>query len=68
MKFLLVEDNIELARAISSRLRLDGHVIDHAAKLEDASEFISTGEYDLILLDIMLPDGDGRMFLKQHPL
>ncbi len=66
MKFLLVEDNIELARAISSRLRLDGHVIDHAAKLEDASEFISTGEYDLILLDIMLPDGDGRMFLKQH--
>ncbi len=66
MKFLLVEDNIELARAISSRLRLDGHVIDHAAKLEDASEFISTGEYDLILLDIMLTDGDGRMFLKQH--
>ncbi|MBT5000494.1 MAG: response regulator transcription factor [Tateyamaria sp.] len=66
MKFLLVEDNIELARAISSRLRLDGHVIDHAAKLEEASEFISTGEYDLILLDIMLPDGDGRMFLKQH--
>ena len=53
MKFLLVEDNIELARAISSRLRLDGHVIDHAAKLEDASEFISTGEYDLILLDIL---------------
>jgi len=66
MKFLLVEDNRDLANAIVSRLRLDGHVIDHAAKLEDASDFVATGEYDLILLDIMLPDGDGRAFLKRH--
>lgn len=66
MKFLLVEDNQELANAITSRMCLDGHVIDHAAKLEDASAFVATAEYDLILLDIMLPDGDGRTFLKQH--
>lgn len=66
MKFLLVEDNQELANAISSRMRLDGHVIDHAEKLEDAFAFSEVGEYDLILLDIMLPDGDGRTFLKQH--
>jgi two-component system response regulator TctD len=66
MKFLLVEDNQDLANAIASRMRLDGHVIDHAEKLEDASAFVSTGEYDLILLDIMLPDGDGRSFLEQH--
>ncbi len=66
MRFLLVEDNQELANAIRSRMQLDGHVIDHAAKLQDALAFSSTGEYDLILLDIMLPDGDGRMFLKQH--
>ncbi|GAB5510219.1 MAG: response regulator transcription factor [Hyphomicrobiales bacterium] len=66
MKFLLVEDNQELANAIGSRMRLDGHVVDHAAKLEDARAFVTTGEYDLILLDIMLPDGDGREFLKQH--
>jgi len=66
MKFLLVEDNQDLANAIASRMRLDGHVIDHAEKLEDASAFVSTGEYDLILLDIMLPDGDGRSFLERH--
>ncbi|MBM7070397.1 response regulator transcription factor [Actibacterium sp. 188UL27-1] len=66
MKFLLVEDNQDLANAIASRMRLDGHVIDHAEKLEDASAFVATGEYDLILLDIMLPDGDGRTFLEQH--
>ena len=66
MKFLLVEDNKELANAVSSRMRLDGHVVDHAEKLEDATAFVETGDYDLILLDIMLPDGDGRTFLKQH--
>jgi two-component system response regulator TctD len=66
MKFLLVEDNQELADAISSRMRLDGHVIEHAANLADARAFVDVGEYDLILLDIMLPDGDGRGFLKAH--
>lgn len=66
MKFLLIEDNQELANAIGSRMRLDGHVVDHADNLEDASEFVATGDYDLILLDIMLPDGDGREFLKRH--
>jgi two-component system, OmpR family, response regulator TctD len=66
MKFLLVEDNKELAQAILSRLRLDGHVIDHATKIEDAMAFAEVGEYDLILLDIMLPDGDGRDFLHRH--
>lgn len=66
MRFLLVEDNQELANAISSRMRLDGHVVEHAATLEDASAFVETGDYDLILLDIMLPDGDGRTFLKSH--
>lgn len=66
MKFLLVEDNQELADAISSRMRLDGHVIENAADLADAKAFVDVGEYDLILLDIMLPDGDGRDFLKAH--
>ncbi|KNG92667.1 response regulator transcription factor [Pseudaestuariivita atlantica] len=66
MKFLLVEDNRALADAVASRMRLDGHVIDHAEKLEDASAFVATGDYDLILLDIMLPDGDGRTFLERH--
>ena len=66
MKYLLIEDNLELATAVSSRMRLDGHVIDHASDLDDAKAFINASEYDLILLDIMLPDGDGRDFLKQH--
>ncbi|MFT4726554.1 MAG: two-component system response regulator TctD [Granulosicoccus sp.] len=66
MKFLLIEDNQALALAVSERMRLDGHVIDHAENLANAVAFSATEDYDLILLDIMLPDGDGRDFLQHH--
>lgn len=64
MKFLLIEDNEDLAQAISTRMNLDGHVVDHAMNISDAKAFSNAGEYDLLLLDIMLPDGDGRDFLE----
>ncbi|KIC07544.1 chemotaxis protein CheY [Leisingera sp. ANG-M1] len=66
MRFLLVEDNESLASAILDRLQLDGHVVDHAPDIDTAAAFSGTTDYDLILLDIMLPDGDGRSFLKAH--
>lgn len=66
MRFLLIEDNEGLARATVDRLSLDGHVVDHAGSLEESANFMATTDYDLILLDIMLPDGDGRSFLKRH--
>lgn len=66
MRFLLVEDNEELAKALCDRFALDGHAIDHACDLANAEASIETVAYDLILLDIMLPDGDGRDFLKRH--
>ena len=66
MRFLLVEDNADLARALTGRFALGGHVVDHADCLEAAEHATRTISYDLILLDIMLPDGDGRSFLKRH--
>ncbi len=66
MRFLLIEDNQKLAQATMDRLSLDGHVVDHAGCLSDASDFMATTAYDLILLDIMLPDGDGRTFLARN--
>ncbi|MEM7490357.1 MAG: response regulator transcription factor [Pseudomonadota bacterium] len=63
MRYLLVEDNLELADAVAGRLALDGHAVDHAASLAAAEDCLAAAEYDLILLDVMLPDGDGRDFL-----
>ncbi|MEL6571821.1 MAG: response regulator transcription factor [Pseudomonadota bacterium] len=65
MRFLLIEDNAKLADAVVDRLQLDGHVVDHAPDLETAWHYVATTGYDLILLDIMLPDGDGRSFLAR---
>ncbi|MEJ6393903.1 response regulator transcription factor [Gymnodinialimonas sp. 2305UL16-5] len=65
MRFLLVEDNHELAEGIVQRLALDGHAVDHAATLSEAEDCLAVADYDLILLDVMLPDGDGRDFLAR---
>lgn len=64
MRFLLIEDNERLAGAVVERLRLDGHAVDHADTLDAAAACLDVADYDLILLDIMLPDGDGRDFLE----
>jgi len=66
MRFLLVEDNIQLAKAICDHLLLDGHVVDHADRLSTTTDYLATTVYDMILLDIMLPDGDGREFLNRY--
>ena len=65
MRFLLVEDNAELGEAIIARLSLDGHAVDHASTLGEARDWLAVAEYDLMLLDVMLPDGDGRSFLRE---
>ena len=59
MRFLLIEDNLKLANAVVERLQLDGHAVDHAGNLDTARALIDVASYDLILLDIMLPDGNG---------
>ena len=66
MRFLLVEDNEQLAKAICDRLSLDSHIVYHASNLSLASDYVATTSYDMILLDIMLPDGDGRRFLRRY--
>lgn len=66
MRFLLVEDSDELAAAVAAQLALEGHGVDRAATLLEAKEYLESAPYDLILLDIGLPDGDGRDFLAQE--
>ena len=66
MRFLLIEDNHDLGASVQRRLALDGHAVDWARSLSDADDHLSAAGYDLILLDITLPDGDGRDFLARH--
>lgn len=66
LRFLLVEDHEDLGRSVQERLRLEGHAVDLAPTLAEAQEFQAAASYDLILLDIMLPDGDGRQFLASQ--
>lgn len=66
MRYLLVEDNSELADAVAKRLAMDGHAVDHATTLAEADDCLAGATYDLILLDVMLPDGDGRDFLVRN--
>jgi two-component system OmpR family response regulator len=59
MKALLLEDDIRLAGLISRGLRRDGHAVDMAATVEDARWLATESVYDVLVLDVMLPDGDG---------
>lgn len=54
MRFLLVVDHSQLAKAIFDQLSSDSHIVDHARLLSDAAAYVETTTYDMILLDIML--------------
>ena len=64
MKILIVEDTLELAHSLKSFFRLEKNQVEIAVDLEEAKHFLSVSHFDMILLDIMLPDGDGRDFLR----
>lgn len=66
MRFLMIEDNTDLARSVCARLEMEGHAADHVTRLADADYYLQSARYDMILLDITLPDGDGRDFLARH--
>ena len=59
MRLLFVEDDARLAEAVTPALREAGFAVDHAALVADAERFARRVEYDAIVLDARLPDGDG---------
>ena len=65
MRILLVEDNIQLARAIQPRLEAAGYVVDSVSSAGDAEAAARTVAYQLIVLDRRLPDGDGLLRIRE---
>ncbi len=59
MRLLVVEDEPKMLALLRRGLQEDGHVVDAVAGAEDAAFLANEGDYDAILLDVMLPDGDG---------
>jgi len=59
MRVLIVEDERDLASAISDSLRREGYAADLASDAATALSLASINSYDLVCLDLNLPDGDG---------
>lgn len=64
MKVLIVEDNRELAANIQEFLLREGYVCELCSTEAEAIRKVKTFQYDCIILDIMLPDGNGLNILK----
>jgi DNA-binding response OmpR family regulator len=65
MKLLLVEDEPTLAQSIADYLHEDGFLVERASDYATASEKAALYHYDCILVDIMLPGGNGLDLIRQ---
>jgi len=65
MRVLLVEDDTTTARSITLMLNSAGYVVDVTALGEDGLEIGRLYDYDIIILDLVLPDADGFEILRR---
>src|SRR3546814_1586657 len=65
MRVLLVEDDTATAQGIEMMLRSEGYVCDTTDMGEDGLEIGKLYDYDIIILDLMLPDMDGYEVLRR---
>ncbi|PSJ53215.1 response regulator transcription factor [Pseudaminobacter soli (ex Li et al. 2025)] len=64
MRILLVEDDKAIGGAVRDHAGSQGHAVDWSKSLAEAEELASVIAYELVLLDLHLPDGNGLSFLK----
>lgn len=65
MKILLAEDEKSLSKALVSILKRSNYLVDAVYNGQEALEYLQTGVYDLLILDIMMPKKDGISVLKE---
>ena len=65
MKILIIEDETSLSNSITSYLKADNYLCEIAGNYKMALDKIESFDYDCILLDITLPDGNGLNVLKE---
>jgi two-component system OmpR family response regulator len=65
MRLLIVEDNEHLANSLAKLFRAKGYAVDCAPRGDDADAALHTQPYDLVILDLGLPDMDGLEVLRR---
>jgi two-component system OmpR family response regulator len=65
MRILLIEDDMVLGAAVRDQVAADGHSVDWMHRLDAAGDAMAGAGFDLVLLDLMLPDGRGLLFLRR---
>lgn len=65
MHILLIEDDPLVASGIIAGLRLHDLTADHVSSAQSAEAALKTGHFDLVILDLGLPDKDGMLLLRQ---
>lgn len=65
MKLLIIEDDTSLREIMQRALQGEGYIVESAATYFDACDKIAGYSYDCIMLDLMLPDGNGLKLLEQ---
>lgn len=65
MKILIVEDERQVARFIENGFHENAYTTIWAKNCEEANNCLTEGEFDLIILDLGLPDGDGLDLLRE---
>ena len=65
MRILVVEDTADIGEAIVARLERMGHAVDWESDGDAAADMLGVQDYDLLVLDIMLPGRDGIALLKE---
>lgn len=64
MRVLLVEDEDRIASFIVKGLQAEGHTVDRAASVASAIDLVAQRSFDMVLLDLLLPDGHGSEVLR----
>ena len=64
MNILVVDDEKIIVKGLTFSLEQDGHRVDTAFDGEEALDFLDVGEFDAIVMDIMMPKIDGISVLK----
>ncbi|MGT2772450.1 response regulator transcription factor [Streptococcus marimammalium] len=65
MKILIVEDEIDLNKSIAKLLKTQHYTTDCAFNGQEALDYVAVSDYDVIILDVMMPQMDGFEFLKR---